>query len=319
MSVSQPVRRTGRIEVLDMARAVALLAMLVYHFTWDLEFFGYLPSGTAVTGGWRLFARGIAISFLVLVGIGIHLAHADGIRWKPFRFRLAQIAAGAAIISLGTYILTPGSFVFFGILHQIAVGSVLALAFLRLPAMVTLLAALATVLLPLGLESPAFDTRWLAWIGFSQTEPLSNDFVPVFPWTACILFGLGVAQFAGPRGVFAWLARLNGRVARVSPLGRLGRHSLAFYLIHQPVSIALIAGFAQVFPPDQLARFGESCQASCIATADAAFCDRYCSCVERSLMEGDVLTRLLAQRGTDADQRRLTETVSTCSFDPDRP
>ena len=74
----------ARITAIDAARGVALIAMAIYHFTWDLQFFGYLEPGTATTGGWKLFARCIASSFLFLVGVGLVLAHGHGIRWPGF-------------------------------------------------------------------------------------------------------------------------------------------------------------------------------------------------------------------------------------------
>ena len=42
---------------------------------------------TAV-GGWKLFARCIASSFLFLAGVSLFLAHGDGIRWRGFWKRL---------------------------------------------------------------------------------------------------------------------------------------------------------------------------------------------------------------------------------------
>lgn len=65
-----PADATGakRIALLDALRGLALVAMAVYHFVWDLEFFGYVAAGTAGTGGWRMFARLIASSFLFLAG-----------------------------------------------------------------------------------------------------------------------------------------------------------------------------------------------------------------------------------------------------------
>ena len=88
-----------RIDLLDVLRGVALLAMATYHFTWDLEFFGYLDRGLTGQGGWKLFARCIASSFLFLAGVSLVLAHARGIRWRPFGKRFAQVAAGAAAIT----------------------------------------------------------------------------------------------------------------------------------------------------------------------------------------------------------------------------
>ena len=72
-----------RIGLLDTARGVALIAMASYHFAWDLEFFRYIEAGTTAFGWWKMYARGIAGSFLFLVGFSLVLAHTPAIRWRP--------------------------------------------------------------------------------------------------------------------------------------------------------------------------------------------------------------------------------------------
>jgi uncharacterized membrane protein len=56
MSVAElaasPPRSYGRIVAIDIARGAALLAMASYHFTWDLEFFGYADAGLTAFGPW---------------------------------------------------------------------------------------------------------------------------------------------------------------------------------------------------------------------------------------------------------------------------
>src|SRR5690606_4647047 len=127
---TSPPRR--RIELVDCARGLALVAMAIYHFTWDLDFFGYIEPGSSVVGGWRIFARSIAISFLFIVGFSLFLANGTGFRRGPFFKRLALIVAAALAITAVTMLATPEAFIFFGILHHIALASVLGLAFLRL-------------------------------------------------------------------------------------------------------------------------------------------------------------------------------------------
>ena len=97
----------GRIDAIDIARGAALVAMAIYHFAWDLEFFGYAPPAMTAVGGWKLFARCIASSFLFLVGISLFLGHAKGIRWRGFLRRLAMVAGAALAISLVTYLAVP--------------------------------------------------------------------------------------------------------------------------------------------------------------------------------------------------------------------
>ena len=148
---------TRRIVGLDIGRSVALLAMASYHFCYDLEAFGYLPPGTMVSGWGAIFARAIAASFLFLVGIGLYLAHGRGIRWRPFWGRFAQIGAAAALITLATWYVQGQRFIFFGILHSIALSSLIGLAFLRLPALLTLIIAAGVWLAPRYLAQGAFD------------------------------------------------------------------------------------------------------------------------------------------------------------------
>lgn len=305
----------GRIEILDVARAIALLAMAVYHFTWDLEFFGYVERGLTAIGGWRLFARCIASSFLFLVGVSLILAHGRAIRWKSFTRRLLQIVAGAAAITLVTWFATPGGFVFFGILHQIALASVLGLAFLRLPWMLTALAAALVIALPHFVSTPLTDPRPLAWIGLSELPPFSNDFVPLFPWFGAVLFGIAAARLATDTGFWDRLRSLNDRLRRLSPLARLGRHSLLFYLLHQPVLFGLVFAFAQVSPPDLTARFEGECRRQCMMTQGEAACTDYCACAQRELSARDLMDAVMSGAGDEAQQTAIQDIVRLCSFE----
>lgn len=313
MQETKAGRFGSRVELLDVARGIALLAMLVYHFTWDLSAFGYLPPGTAEVGGWRLFARAIAISFLALVGIGLCLAHRREIRWPSFRRRLLQIAAGATAISVATYLFDPGTFIFFGILHLIAVASVLGLLAIHVPAVVNLALAAILIALPLVVSTPLTDSRWLAWIGLSERLPISNDFVPIIPWLAPVLVGIALAQLAERFDIWPRLRRLNGRFGPARHLGRLGQHSLLFYLLHQPVSIGLIAAFAYFAPPDQTAAFDQSCRRTCTETRDEGFCQRYCGCVRGEMESQDLLGALLSGRLDETQQQTVRRTVDQCS------
>jgi uncharacterized membrane protein len=242
VSVAPPA--SARIVALDLARTVALLGMGVFHFTWDLEFFGYVTPGTTLQGGWAVFARLVASSFLFLVGVSLVLAHGNGIRWPGFLRRLAMIAGAAALITAATAYAVPHAFIFFGMLHAIAVASILGLLFLRVPVWLTLAAAIAVWVLPAVASSPAFDTRWLAWTGLAATPPASFDFVPVTPWFAATLTGIAVARLAAARGLWTRL-----RTTTPGPFLRAaawpGRHSLAVYLLHQPVLLGLLWLFAR--------------------------------------------------------------------------
>lgn len=323
MTLQQPSDAAGkpsrRILLVDALRGAALLAMASYHFTWDLEFFGYAAPGLTAFGGWKLYARCIASTFLFLVGVSLVLAHGRGIRWNGFWKRFAMVAGAALAITVVTRIAVPQGFIFFGILHQIALASLLGLAFLRLPALLTLVAAALVVAAPHYLRSPAFDHPWLWWVGLSTVDPRSNDYVPLFPWFGAVLTGIGVTKLAAAAGIPERLAALApGRWLR--PLVLAGQHSLAFYLVHQPVLIGCVWLFSQIMPPAALSpqqAFTSSCHASCRQVRDATFCTRYCGCMLGRLDDGDMLARLDRGDVDPALKARVADLASTCTAETD--
>ncbi len=246
---SIPVRRLA---IVDLARAVALLAMALYHLTWDLGFLRLTPENAALSPIGRLAAHGIAGSFLVLVGISLVLARGRG-GWRSYLLRLGRIAAAAGAISLATLWLFPESWIFFGILHCIALSSVLALPALAAPLPLVWVGAalvLAGPALAAAAGAPAIlDAPGLLFLGLGSVVPTTNDYVPLCPWFGCVLAGIGLGRAAGPR-----LAGLAPRGVGAAPADRAargggGRHSLAVYLVHQPVLLGLLYGVAALTGP----------------------------------------------------------------------
>ena len=93
---------------------------------------------------------------------------------------------------------------------------------------------LLALLLPLGLQHPFFDGPFTSWVGLVTRKPMTEDWVPVLPWLGVMFWGLAAGQWLlqHGRGV------LSGGVSPwLQPLATLGRWSLAFYMLHQPVLI----------------------------------------------------------------------------------
>jgi uncharacterized membrane protein len=312
-------RPARRIDLLDVARGMALVAMAIYHFTWDLEFFGYVEAGTAAVGGWKMFARCIASSFLFLVGVSLFLAHGRQIRWRPFWRRWAMIVASAALITVATWFAMRETFIFFGILHQIALASLLGLLFVRVPAPLTLAAAAAVIALPAFFRAEAFDSPFLWWTGLSPTNPRSNDFVPLFPWFGAVLIGIAAGRLMVRSGFSTWLATIAAPRA-AHPLSLAGRHSLAFYLIHQPVLIAGLWLFSLAFPAPEVpqpAKFTRGCERLCTETRDNLFCPRYCGCLLGQLQNGGLLDRVMANDQSEALRGTVQGMSDFCTGEAD--
>jgi uncharacterized membrane protein len=302
-----------RLAALDLARGLALVAMIIYHFAWDLSFLGLIAADIRDIPGWIWFARAIAATFLALVGVSLVLAHRDGFDRRAFLRRLVMIAGAAGLVTAGTAIVLPDSFVFFGILHAIALGSVLALPFLRLPRPVILLAAIIVFALPEFVRLEAFSSPWLIWLGLGTRVPTTNDFVPVFPWFGFILAGMVLARSLDP-------ARLPARTTDSPParlLSRAGQNSLAIYLLHQPIlfgALSLLALAILPRPDPDAAGFLSSCQAQCRSSGgDVIICTNLCRCAVEALKAEGLWAAALADRMDGAQKARMEAISRRCA------
>ena len=226
-----------RLHWVDALRGCAILLMFIYHFCFDLNYFGVLRQDFNHDIRWLGFRTVILSSFLTLVGVGIALGHGDKIRWPAFWKRWLQIAGGALLVTIGTYAMFPRSYVYFGVLHHIALASVIALAFVRVPKLVL---ALGIALLAIGnfVSHPYFDQPWLNWFGLMTHKPITEDYVPLLPWFGMVLIGVAIGCWIKGRAPLKhW--RAGSSSAKVLVWG--GRHSLILYLIHQPIFVGLLS------------------------------------------------------------------------------
>lgn len=237
-----------RLYLIDYARGVAIIAMAIFHFTWDLEFFGFVERGLTATFEWKTFARCIASSFLFLAGVSLILAHDPIIKLKSFIKRLFWLLCAAAIISAATFYAMPNAPIFFGILHSIAAASIIGLLLRRLSPIILILLAVLIFLAPFYLRSEIFDTPILWWVGLNANIPRSNDYVPLLPWLAPFLIGMASAKLLKAKGVFEALGNAQTPPANIflKGLSFIGRHSLATYLLHQPILLGLVWLVAQI-------------------------------------------------------------------------
>jgi uncharacterized membrane protein len=225
----------SRIAAIDALRGIAILAMIAYHFAFDLRFFGLTRSDFESDPFWLSARAAIVTSFLLLVGVSLLLAHEAGVPGARFHRRVALIAACALAVTIGSYLVFPQRFIYFGILHCIAVSSLLARPLAARPRLALAL-GVAAIVAGLSLSHPFFDGRATSWLGFNTVKPPTEDFVPLFPWLGVVLVGIGLGAWLARRA-FAPLAAI-GRTPRA--LHWLGRHSLAVYMVHQPLLLGAL-------------------------------------------------------------------------------
>jgi len=238
-----------RFERLDAVRGVAIVWMAAFHFCFDLNHYGFIWQDFHTDPLWTVQRSAIVTLFVFCVGVGQAVALAQGQTMRRFWRRWAQIAGCAVLVSLGSALMFPQTYISFGVLHGIAV--ILLLLRLAAPARRWLWPlGLAALLMPLIVQRPFFDTRATNWVGLITHKPITEDYVPVLPWLGVALWGLAAGQWT-LRHRSTWLSgalpaalRLPGR-----PLAVLGRWSLSFYMLHQPVLIGAVMTAAWLLHP----------------------------------------------------------------------
>jgi uncharacterized membrane protein len=225
-----------RIVAIDALRGLAIIAMIAYHIAFDLNWFGIFSADFNREPLWLTLRALIVSSFLVLVGIGLVLAQRADTTPARFWRRIALIAFCAALVSAVSYVVFPRSFVTFGILHCIALSSVLAWPLVRIP-WAALVIGLVAIALGLQLQVPAFDSAWLNWVGLMTHKPATEDYVPLLPWFGVVCVGVTVGNVLAARN-FSPLRFVDD--AAPAWLTWVGRHSLLVYMVHQPIILGIL-------------------------------------------------------------------------------
>jgi uncharacterized membrane protein len=224
---------------LDVLRGSAILLMIVFHFFFDLDYFGVVRIDFLNGPFWPQFRVLIVSLFLLIMGMSLHLASRNGLNKRSYYRRLGLLALYAALVTLGSWYLFPQTYIWFGILHFIAVASVVGLLFARFE-WLNLVVGLIIVSIGSLYSHSIFDQPWLQWFGLMTYLPYTEDYVPFIPWFGVVLLGLflGRQLFDGAETPTFFVNR------PVHPAGRTlalaGRHSLHIYMLHQPVLLGLL-------------------------------------------------------------------------------
>jgi uncharacterized membrane protein len=311
-----------RLGWVDSARGLALWAMFGFHLTWDLAHFGWIDHGIPYTAGFHWLAHVIGASFLTLVGISLALAgqgRGPLLRSPAFWRRWAMIVAAAGAISLSSFWLFPATPIFFGILHCIALASLVAAPLIAAPAGVLLAAGALALAAPHVLAAPFFDAKIFWWTGLGTFEPPSNDFRPLLPWLAFVLFGVALGQWIARRAqgetALARPGRRPGLLSRA--LALCGRHSLAFYLIHQPLLFGFFSLLALfVVAPARETSFIGQCAAQCFEdTREVELCQRTCACTVAHAKADGYWPRMARDDLTPAQKIQAHDAIMACFGD----
>ena len=277
--------------------------------------------------GWRTFSHLIAGSFLFLSGVSLALAHSPSFRARPFLIRLAKLTVAALVVTIATYLIFPDSYIFFGILHCLAVTSIFSLPFLYVPLWIAAAAAILAAFLPTIVSVEFFDLPINAWLGLGEIIPQTNDYAPLFPWLGAVLLGTVCGRILLSRSIAKTASPSASSALKMQSLNRglvwAGRHSLPIYLLHQPVLMSLTAAIAFfVIPslPEARTPFAKQCVSSCVESGAARpICTQLCVCTETELVRQGYHKEIEADDDTPEFKEKIGIIARQCLPSSDKP
>jgi uncharacterized membrane protein len=213
--------------------------MAVFHFSFDLSHAGLISANFYEDPLWTTQRTLILSLFLVCAGAGQAVAAHQGQIWARFWRRWAHVFACAMLVSAGSYLMFPHSFIYFGVLHGMAAMLIVARLTAAWGQWLWLLGLLA-LLAPQLLGHPDFNPPLWNWTGLITQKPITQDYVPILPWMGVMWWALAATQWvlrhrpallASPTSTTSWPWRT---------LVLLGRWSLTFYMLHQPLLLGAV-------------------------------------------------------------------------------
>ncbi len=227
-----------RIVGLDIFRGYAILLMIIFHFCFDLNHFNLVHIEIRTEAFWKYFRVIIVSMFIFSAGVSLKLAHYKGISLQAVKKRLFILGSAALLVSVGSYMQFPNTWIYFGVLHFILFASIIGIVFVKTPT----LSLLVAVGILFGYHFGYLSTHWLFEIvqgPLHLPAGYTEDLVGIFPWMGVFLLGVAFGGYNLHRVVFD-NAFFNAPKKIHKLFILFGRHSLLIYLIHQPILFGVL-------------------------------------------------------------------------------
>lgn len=245
----QTLERRPRWAGLDTLRGVTILSMTAYHACWDLVYmFGADWPWYRGTGAY-IWQQSICWTFILLSGFCWPLGR------RPLRRGLMAFGGGL-LVSAVTMLAMPGDSIFCGVLSLLGAATLLTIPLdpllRRIPARAGMAGSFLLFLLlrdvnsgylgfegvhVLALPGWLYRNLFTACLGFPPAGFRSADYFSLFPWVFLFLTGYFLHR----------LRREEPATLRLPVVSAMGRHSLAVYLLHQPLVYGVLLAFTTMF------------------------------------------------------------------------
>lgn len=243
-----------RYECIDILRGVAVIFMIIFHIFYFPNKYGYKEFNYDTTG-LNLTARIAQIIFITLVGINIYLSYKNSktkeIYYTKQLNRILKLILIAIFITIFSYFIFGDSFVKFGILHFLAIASLLLMLFVdnqKVIIGIIFLILIVKLLIYYDRNMFLFIPKKLAFITGFYSSYSAVDHFPIIPWITYVCIGLLIGKYVTDKDYKINTPELYRKLKDSGSLKGIqwcGKRSLEIYVIHW---ILLYLFFAHMYP-----------------------------------------------------------------------
>ena len=230
---------------IDFFRGIAVIMMIIFHFLYDLNYFGIYKINLN-SSYFQIYIYSGATFFILLVGVSLSLNYTRLKNEKTgkellfkYLMRGLKIFVLGLFITLISWIYLDEGFVIFGALHCIGISIMLAYSFLNFRYL-NLLFGIILIILGIILRNMTFDFSWLVWLGFMPSTFYTIDYFPLLPWFGVVLIGIFLGNILYPDNKRVFNLKNFHKLKAIRYICFLGQHSLIIYFIHQPIMLTII-------------------------------------------------------------------------------
>jgi len=208
---------------IDNLRGIAFLFMIIHHIFYFKDVSNnYL---TSYSNNIFVSTSGTISRVLFIFLVGLSLSITDKKKKKSIKKRIKrslEIFINALIISFITYIYYPKMFIRFGVLHFIALTTLLGSFYVDKKILTFIFMLFYAIMKPVSINNSIIDTITGAKIHYKMM-----DYFPLFPWFSLVLFGLFVGQNIDLAKEEKKLSIINNNI-----LIKIGQNCLSLYTFH---------------------------------------------------------------------------------------
>ncbi len=182
-------------------------------------------------------SRFIGGMFIAISGISLYIAYFKGKRFLYYVKRFLKLISIAFGITLVTKFFLISGTIIFGIIHFLAISSILIYPFIKFRKEISIASSIFIILIYFLLIK-SLDTNSPYLIPLGIYYGFTFDYYPLIPWFSIMLIARFFAEILYPRGKRRYHFNLKSKLFTFVAL--LGRNSLKIYLLHQPIILLIL-------------------------------------------------------------------------------